>query len=171
MAQIVRCNEVDLKALLSQAKEMELLQNDGIRQKNSGAYVPAGKLTYTNPSGWKIDTSAELIGSCVLHVDGNYMTEKLEKLSYEVSFVVLLKDNFNISSPVSLTLTLPNGSSQVNGYGLMSYPRNTPFSLKAGEFFNKFDYGDIKFALDGTESVTMKTGLVIYGVNISPTNA
>ena len=163
---------VDLKSLLSQAKEMELLQNHGTGQKRSWAFVYARELNYAYPEGWMFtEESVELIGSFVLHVDGKYPTEELDKLSFKVSFVVLLKDNFNIESPVILKLALPDGSTQVIAYKLMDYPRNTPISLKAGEFFNTFDSGDIKFALDGSEIETWKQGLVIYGVYIGPTNA
>ncbi|MDR5387551.1 hypothetical protein RHP06_25745, partial [Salmonella enterica subsp. enterica serovar Typhimurium] len=121
------------------------------------AYLHANELTYANRSGWNFTQGrAELKDSEVLQVDGEYSTEKLEKGSYDVYFELMLSNDFNISSPVQFTLTLSDGSVQTHKEDLMNYPSNTKTWIKAGNFFNRVNFGDIKFAISGTESTTSK---------------
>ena len=188
MAQAVRHDKVELESLLSQAKEKALLRKDNPGQKANGkapapllqkvgnqgdekareAYLHANELTYANRSSWNfIQGRAELKESKVLQVDGEYSTEKLEGGSYDVYFELMLSNDFNISSPVEFTLTLSNGSVQKHKENLMNYPTNKKIWIKAGNFFNKDNFGDINFAMSGTESTTSKKGLVVYGVLIN----
>lgn len=112
---------------------------------------------------------AELLNVCSLQIDGKYEAQKLkEGLMYEVQFVVMLKDNLNISSPVNLTLALPDGTKQESKQYLMEEPRNRMIGITAGQFQAPNMCGDINFSLMETSGSIGKKGLVVIGALIVP---
>ncbi|KAK1368126.1 hypothetical protein POM88_034218 [Heracleum sosnowskyi] len=115
-----------------------------------------------------INEVAELLEIRCLQIDGKYEATKLkEGLFYEVHYVVMLKDNHTVTTPVKLVLTLPNGTKHESTKNLMEEPRNQMIGLKLGHFLAKHMSGDIKFSIMENGSA-QKRGLVIIGALIVP---
>lgn len=108
--------------------------------------------------------SVELISTKTLKVDGKYTeVDTLEMGDYDVYFELVLKNNFNIMTPVQFTLDNKVGNTE----HLYNHPRNQSLWIKAGEFTKALGTpGTITFGFNGTESHTVKEGMVVEGVLI-----
>ncbi|WOG85458.1 hypothetical protein DCAR_0104647 [Daucus carota subsp. sativus] len=111
---------------------------------------------------------AELLEIRCLQIDGRYEANKLKQgLLYEVQYVVMLKDNHTITTPLKLVLTLPDGTKHESTKNLMEEPRNHMIGLKLGHFLTQNLGGDVKFSLVENSSA-QKRGLVVIGALIVP---
>lgn len=114
---------------------------------------------------------AELIEVCWLEVNGKYAMKKLTGgMNYQVKFVVKLLDNFNIDTPVSFSLTTPEGCKQEHTENMMEMPRNQIICITAGEFQtpqSNCGCGEVKFTMMNTDSLR-KRGMVVIGAVVVP---
>lgn len=99
-------------------------------------------------------------------VYGTYDVTKLDKgLMYEVDFYVTM-NNHQVTSPVTLTLELPNGTKQEKTEIITLDPLVWK-AVSVGKFLNMFPTGDIKFKFSGVTGDTWK-GLLLQYVLITP---
>lgn len=96
------------------------------------------------------------------------MNKLREGLMYEVQFVVMLKDNFNIWSQVNLRLKLPDGTKYESKHNLMDEPRNRMIGISVGQFQALKMCGDVEFSLFETSDSIWKKGLVVIGALLIP---
>ncbi|KAL1833888.1 hypothetical protein ACET3Z_003539 [Daucus carota] len=129
--------------------------------------VPAKDLTYANPQAWIFHgETAEFVGQGDPTVYGTYDVTKLDKgLMYEVDFYVTM-NNHQVTSPVTLTLELPNGTKQEKTEIITLDPLVWK-AVSVGKFLNMFPTGDIKFKFSGVTGDTWK-GLLLQYVLITP---
>ncbi|MDR5387526.1 PP2 domain-containing protein, partial [Salmonella enterica subsp. enterica serovar Typhimurium] len=164
MAQAVRHH--DIHSLWSHGGESKQLHSPSQNKMSIVGQMSARDLSIVWGSDtryWKWSTEeiggqcvevAELIDVCWLQIDGSYAVQKLtEGMHYEVKFVVKLKDNLNITNPVDLTLTLPDGTKQQHKEKLMEMPRDQILGITAGVFqaSKMCGCGDIKFSMMNTD--------------------
>lgn len=82
--------------------------------------------------------------------------------------MVIINDNRNITSPVNLTLTFPDGTKHERKLNLMEEPINRMIGITVGQFQAPKMCGDIKFSLTETSDSIWKKGLVVIGALIVP---
>ncbi|KAL8508477.1 hypothetical protein ACS0TY_018923 [Phlomoides rotata] len=114
---------------------------------------------------------AELLDVCWLEVHGRFEIANLSpRQLYEIVFVVKLKDPaYGWEVPVTLRLTLPDGSQQKHTENFMEKPRGRWIEIPAGELKNLGGKaGEIEFSLYEYEGGEWKKGLVIKEVRIRP---
>nr|XP_043637503.1 protein PHLOEM PROTEIN 2-LIKE A1-like [Erigeron canadensis] len=116
---------------------------------------------------------AKLRGVCWLHMVGKFEMGRLTPgIKYEVVFVVMIKRYYSYGwwgVPISIKLTLPDGSTQEHTEDFAKKPRSEWFEIPVGEFIvDAKKGGPVEFTMYEHDSQWWKSGLVLKGAAIRP---
>ncbi|KAL1828886.1 hypothetical protein ACET3Z_007298 [Daucus carota] len=124
-----------------------------------------------NNDNWGEGTEiAEVMKVYWLHIAGEYEENLLTPgWTYEVHFVVKLKQDLEMERTAKLILDAPNGTSQESRENLMGKPRDQWIEIKVGEFKAQNHGGKVEFSLYASEDDTIrKRGIYVLGAQIVP---
>ncbi|ONK60917.1 uncharacterized protein A4U43_C08F24060 [Asparagus officinalis] len=112
----------------------------------------------------------KLMGTKHVEVHGKWKMSKLTPgAKYQIAYLLFLKDPVEgwENCPLSMKLTLPDGTTQIEKLNLSKLPEDQVMLVVASYFDGVVDDGEITFSLIETSDV-VKRGLIIRDVLIRP---